>query len=235
VTLADTVVLLPGTGSDEVFVTEVFAGPVAAAGLRLIAVRPSPGPRLAEDFLAALDKAAAEGPIVAGGVSLGAHLAVEWALASPDRCAGLVLALPGWHGPVDAAPAAAAARASAEQVRTLGVDEALARAVDGVPDWLAAELTRAWRRAGTNLADALLVAARRPAPELDQLARIGVPAGVAGCVDDPVHPIGVAEAWTEALPTARLRTIDFARFGAGRHHLGQAALAAYLEARSTLP
>ena len=228
---ADTMVLLAGTGSDEVFVTEVFAGPAAEHGLALRAVRPVPGPGLAEEYLAALDKAAAEhGPIVAGGISLGAHLAVEWALREPGSCAGLVLAMPGWHGPVDAAPAALAARLSADRVDDVGVESALEQATAGVPGWLAAELNRAWRRAGDGLADALRVAATRPAPELAELRRIGVPAGVAGCADDPVHPIAVARAWAAALPRAGLASITFAELGADRANLGRAALTAFRSA-----
>ncbi|HWC81597.1 MAG TPA: alpha/beta hydrolase [Pseudonocardiaceae bacterium] len=228
-------VLLPGTGSDEVFVTEAFATPAAEFGWRPVAVPPVPGPALAEEFLAALDRAAEAGPIVVGGISLGAHLAVEWALRRPERCAGLVAALPGWHGPVDdpagTAPAAVAARYSAARVDALGVDAALAGAVDGVPGWLAAELNRAWRRAGAGLAAALRVAATRPAPALAELARLSVPAGVAACADDPVHPAEVAKDWAAALPNAELRTITFAEFGADRAALGRAALEAFHTAR----
>ena len=34
-------------------------------------------------------------PVLVGGISFGAHLAAEWAVRNPSRCAGLVLALPG--------------------------------------------------------------------------------------------------------------------------------------------
>jgi pimeloyl-ACP methyl ester carboxylesterase len=227
---ADTAVLLPGTGSDEVFVREVFTGPVARLGLRLVAPEPVPGTRLAAVHLAALDRAAEAGPIVAGGISLGAHLAAEWALANPGRCAGLLLALPAWHGDPDGAPAALAARASAESVDALGVDAALAAAVAGVPPWLAAELDRAWRRAGDRLADSLRAVVDRPAPTLAELAGLGVPAGIAACADDPVHPVAAARAWVGALPRSALRTLTFAEFGADRASLGRAAVGALLDA-----
>src|SRR5882757_8108167 len=113
----DTAVLLPGTGSDEVFVRSVFAGPLAAAGLAIVAPQPAAGAELAERQLAALDAAAhRHGVIVAGGISFGAHLAAEWAAAHPNRCAGLLLAMPGWHGPPADAPGSLAARLGADAV-----------------------------------------------------------------------------------------------------------------------
>lgn len=223
----DTAVLLPGTGSDEVFVRSVFSGPVTTVGLRLIAPRPRSGSDLAEQQLAALDEAAERyGPILAGGISLGAHLAAEWAAANPDRCAGLLLAMPGWYGDAGEAPGSVTARLSAEAVAEDGVEHALATATDGVPGWLADELRRAWRRAGDGLADSLRVAVHRPAPTLAMLGRITVPAGVVGCTDDPVHPFDVAARWADALPSSGLRAITFAELGEDRAALGRAALAA---------
>jgi pimeloyl-ACP methyl ester carboxylesterase len=223
------VVVLPGTGSDEVFVEAVFGGPVAAAGLRLVAPPPRHGAELAECHLAALDAAAdRHGRIVVGGISLGAHLAAEWAASRPERCAGLLAALPGWCGDAGTAPAGLAAAASADAVDALGVAGALADAVRGVPSWLADELDRAWRRAGDGLAESLRVAAHRAAPTPRLLRTITVPAGVAGCVDDPVHPVDVAARWAESLPDAQLRTITFAEFGADRAALGRAALGGLL-------
>ena len=223
----DTAVLLPGTGSDDVFVASVFAGPLADVGLAIVAPQPAAGAELAERQLAALDaEAQRHGVIVAGGISFGAHLAAEWAAANPDRCAGLLLAMPGWHGPPADAPGSLAARLGADAVATDGIDRALAAASSGVPAWLARELDRSWRRSGAGLAESLRAAARRPAPTLRCLAGITVPAGIAGCVDDPVHPLAVARAWADALPRAALRTLTFAELGTDPATLGRAALAA---------
>ena len=221
-----TAAILPGTGSDERFVRAVFESPVTDSGLRLVAPRPVHGARLAEHGLAALDAAADRyGPIVAGGISLGAHLAAEWAAANPDRCAGLLLAMPGWSGPPgDVAPGAVTARISADAVAEHGVDAALADATGAVPGWLAEELTRAWRRAGAGLVESLRVAVRRPAPTLALLRGITAPACVVGCFGDPVHPVEVARRWASALPAATLRTITFAELGADRSALGRVAL-----------
>lgn len=224
----DTAVLLPGTGSDDVFVRTVFSGPLAEVGLRLVTPRPQSGSGLAEQQLAALDEAADRyGQVLVGGISLGAHLAAEWAVEHPDRCAGLLLAMPGWYGDAGEAPGSVTARISSAAVDSDGVDKALAEATEDVPDWLADELNRAWRRAGPGLADSLRVAVHRPAPTLAALGRITVPAGVAGCTDDPVHPFDVAARWVDALSRAALRAFTFAEFGADREALGRTVLAAF--------
>ena len=229
-TVVDTAVVLPGTGSDEVFVRSVFEVPFAAVCVRTVTPKPVPGTMLAESYLAALDEAAEEGPVVAGGVSFGAHLAAEWALANAGRCAGLVLALPGWHGLPGDAPGAVAARFAASLARERGVDGALAVATDGAPPWLAAELTRSWLGYGDGLADSLAAAADRPAPSLASLSALDVPVGVAGCVDDPVHPLAVAEEWLGALPRATLCTTRLGVLGVDPEALGRAAVLAWLRA-----
>ena len=212
------------------FVRAVFEVPLAAVGVRAVTPRPSPGAGLVAAHLRALDDAAAAGPVLVGGISLGAHLAVEWALRNPDRCAGLLLALPGWHGSPDGAPASVAARLGADRVDADGVDGALRAATAGVDPWLAAELERAWRRHGDGLAASLRVAADRPAPTLAELATLAVPAGVAACGDDPIHPLDVATAWADALPRGALCTTRLTIVGADREALGRAAVLAWLRA-----
>jgi pimeloyl-ACP methyl ester carboxylesterase len=215
-------VLLPGTASDEVFVASVFAGPLAEAGLSLLA----PASRGVREHVEALDAAWDGTPLVVGGVSLGAHVAAAWAVRHPERCAGLLVALPAWHGAADGAPAALAASASASVVESAGVEAALA----GVDGWLGAELRRAWPRYGTRLAEVLREAAGSSSPTLAELGGLTVPVGVATCTDDPVHPLGVAREWVEALPRAALRTTTLAALGADRESLGRATLTAYLDA-----
>jgi pimeloyl-ACP methyl ester carboxylesterase len=220
--------MLPGTGSDEVFVTSVFEVPLSAVGITLTAPAPVPGPSLADAALAAL--AGSPGPVLAGGISFGAHLAAEWAVANPSRCAGLVLAMPAWHGAPSSAPASLSASHSAARVRAVGVTEALAEA--DVPEWLSAELSRAWGGYGPALADSLEVAAARPAPTLEDLAALDVPVGIAACVDDPVHPVSVAREWAAALPRAEVCTTRLPIVGADPEALGRAAVLAWLRAAS---
>jgi len=230
-----TAVVLPGTGSDDVFVRSVFEVPFAAVCVRTVAPKPVPGPMLAEAYLAALDEAAAAGPVIAGGVSFGAHLAAEWALANAGRCAGLVLALPGWHGAPGDAPGAVSARAAASLAHARGVDGALAVATAGVPPWLATELTRSWSGYGDGLAASLTAAADRTAPTLAELSGLSVPVGIAACVDDAVHPMAVASEWVRALPRAAMCTIRFEVLGLDPEALGRAAVLAWLRAGGRLP
>ncbi|SDK45309.1 hypothetical protein SAMN04488074_105478 [Lentzea albidocapillata subsp. violacea] len=153
-----------------------------------------------------------------GGVSLGAHVAARWAVANPNRCSGLILALPAWTGAPDEAPAALAAKASAQIVRSQGLTTALA----GTTGWLHDELTRAWHGYGDLLVPHLEEAAESLAPTLDELKSLDVPTGIVGCTDDPVHPIAVARAWAEAIPRAVLVTTTLDAYP---HALGRAVQA----------
>ncbi|MFI5559800.1 alpha/beta hydrolase [Amycolatopsis japonica] len=228
-----TAVVLPGTGSDEVFVRAVFAGPLQALGIRLLAPPPPPGERLAEGYLEELDRLSDEhGPLLVGGISFGAHLSAEWAARNPGRCTGLLAALPAWNGPAgDRAPASLAARLSADLVAENGVDGALVKSSDGVPEWLSAELSRAWRRHGDGLVASLRTAASHPAPSLEDLKGLDVPVGIGACVDDPIHPAAIARAWADALPRAEVGESTLTALGADRESLGRATVLAWLKAR----
>lgn len=226
--------LLPGTGSDEIFVRSVFAGPLTEAGIETITPPPPAGDRLATGYLTLLDSLAGP-PLIVGGISFGAHLAAEWAVARPERCAGLLLALPAWHGAPGDAPASRAASATADLVVEHGLETALRRLTDGVAPWLAVELARAWRRHGDGLNASLRVAACRPAPALDALRSLTIPAGIVACVDDPVHPAEVARAWAAALPRASIHETTLAALGEDRESLGRAAVLAWLRAGGRRP
>ncbi|MET8850460.1 alpha/beta hydrolase [Amycolatopsis sp. NPDC004625] len=225
--------LLPGTGSDEVFVRAVFERPLRALGVPLVAPPPPAGGALADGYLATLDALADEhGELLVGGISFGAHLAAEWAVHNPRRCGGLLAALPAWNGAPGPAPASRAATLTADLVAGSGVDAALAQTAGG-PDWLRAELDRAWRRHGDGLAEGLRVAAGRPSPTLAELAGLAVPAGIGTCTDDPVHPTKVASAWASALPRAALGETTLTALGADRESLGRATVLAFLRALRT--
>ncbi len=228
----DLAVLLPGTGSDDVFVRSVFEVPLAAIGVKTVAPRPSPGPSLGETFLKELDAAGERnvGGMVVGGISFGAHLAAEWALRNRDRCAGLLVALPAWNGVPDNSPAALSARLGAAAVREKGSEAALRTIGESVDPWLVTELGRAWRGYGDGLADSLGASADRPAPTLEELATLDIPVGVAAFTDDEVHPVSVARAWVDALPRAALRTTRLDIVGADPEALGRAAVLAWLRA-----
>lgn len=210
----ETVVLLPGTASDEVFVRSVFTDPLSQVG----AVLSAPCVRTLSERLTALENAFAGHPIVVGGVSLGAHVAAAWAVRNPHKCAGLILALPAWTGTPDHAPAAQAARISADVVRNQGLEAALANTTG----WLHEELNRAWRGYGDQLVPHLEEAATSTAPTLEELKTLNVPTGIVGCTDDPVHPVEIADQWANAIPRAVLTTTTLDAYP---HALGRAVQA----------
>jgi pimeloyl-ACP methyl ester carboxylesterase len=229
-------VLLPGNGSDDVFVAKAFAEPLASAGIALSAARPQPGPGVVDQLHRELNLAAVHhGRILAGGVSLGAHLAAWWAVRDPDRCSGLLVALPAWTGLPRDAPAATAALASAAVIDAAGLDAALDQVRAGSPPWIADELDRAWRDYGHGLAASLRAGAMTPGPSLDELRGLDLPVGIAALTDDPLHPLEVARAWLRALPRAALVTTSLADVGRDRQALGRAALLAWLRASAGQP
>ncbi|MGH3762088.1 alpha/beta fold hydrolase [Actinophytocola sp.] len=209
----------------------MFEIPMAAAGITVVTPAPVPGPSLADAALAALSSSS--GSVVVGGISFGAHLAAEWAVANPSRCVGLVLALPAWHGEPGTAPASRSALLSAAAVRSSGVAGALSGSE--LPRWLADELARAWHGYGDGLAESLEVAAARPAPTLAELATLDVPVGIAACADDPVHPASVADEWATALPCASVCRTRLSIMGVDREALGRAAVLAFLRAAGGTP
>lgn len=225
-----TTVLLPGTGSDDNFVHRAFSSALREHGAELITPAPQPH-RLIDGYRDTLDDAAAEiGPIAVGGVSIGAAVAVSWALAHPGRTVGVLAALPAWTGSPQWAPAAAAARQSAEALRRDGLLAATAAMRASSPRWLADELTRSWQGQWPALPDAMEEAARYVAPTRPELEQLAVPLGVAAATDDPVHPVAVATEWVSAAPRAALRTFTLDEMGADPSVVGAACLEALLAA-----
>jgi pimeloyl-ACP methyl ester carboxylesterase len=220
-----TAVMLPGTGSDDDYIIRAFAGPLCDTGARIAAPPPQPD-RLIDGYRSALDDAARGGPIAVGGVSIGAAVAAAWALQHPDRAVAVLAALPAWTGPPGEAPAAMAARHSAQQLRDDGLAATTAQMRKSSPLWLAEELTRSWRGQWPQLPDAMEEAATYVAPTVAQLQRLAVPMGVAAATDDPIHPLEIGQQWAIAAPHAALRTVTLDQIGADPTALGAACLAA---------
>ncbi|MGA5465243.1 alpha/beta hydrolase [Mycobacterium sp. NPDC050041] len=224
-----TTVLLAGTGSDDDYVYRAFSS--ALHGVGAVVMTPPPRPdRLVEGYLEALDEAAREGPIAVGGVSIGAAVAVAWALDHPGLTVAVLAALPPWTGSPETAPAAATARYSADVLRRDGLAAATAQMRASSPAWLADELTRSWVGQWPDLPEAMDEAARYVAPTCPQLERLAAPMGVAAATDDPVHPVEVGLEWVSAAPRAALRTVTLDEMGADPAVLGAACLAALEEA-----
>ena len=222
-------VLLPGTGSDDDYVYRAFSGALHDAGAAVAAAAPRPGGLIA-GYLADLDKAAAEGPIAVGGVSIGAAVAVTWALGHPARAVAVLAALPAWTGSPEGAPAAAAARESALALRRDGLVAATAHMRASSPLWLGDELTRSWVGQWPALPDAMEEAAQYVAPTCQALEGLAIPMGVAAAVDDPMHPVEVAVEWVTAAPRAALRTVTLDEIGADPAVLGAKCVSALMEA-----
>jgi pimeloyl-ACP methyl ester carboxylesterase len=224
-----TIVLLPGTGSDDDYVYRAFSGPLQAVGAAVVTPPPQPD-HLIDGYLSALDDAARTGPIGVGGVSIGAAVAAAWALAHPDHVVAVLAALPAWTGGPGSAPAALAARYSASQLRRDGLAATTTQMRASSPRWLADELARSWRDQWPKLPDAMEEAAAYVAPSCAELTRLAAPLGVAAAIDDPIHPLQVGVDWVTAAPRAALRTVTLDQIGTDTAALGAACLAALADA-----
>ena len=224
-----TVVLLPGTGSDDDYVYRAFSAALHDVGATVMTPAPEPE-GLVEGFRRELDNAARLGPIAVGGVSIGAAVATSWALAHPSHTVAVLAALPAWTGPPGNAPAALTARHSAHQLRRDGLASAIAAMRASSPAWLADELTRSWVGQWPALPEAMQQAAGYVAPTCEELATLAAPMGVAAATDDLVHPVEVALEWVAAAPRAALRTVTLDAMGVDPAVLGAACLAALWEA-----
>lgn len=220
-----TTVVLPGTGSDDDYVTRAFADPLRDVGARVVAPAPQPK-QLIDGYLSDLADAARGGPIAVGGVSIGAAVAAAWALQHSEQAVAVLAALPAWTGAPRSAPAALAARHSAQQLRHDGLAATTTQMRASSPPWLAEELTRSWRGQWPYLPDAMDEAAAYVAPTRTQLQQLAVPMGIAAATDDPIHPLHIGQEWADAAPHAALRPVTLDQIGANPAALGAACLAA---------
>ncbi|HET6449541.1 MAG TPA: alpha/beta hydrolase [Conexibacter sp.] len=167
---------------------------------------------LARDLRAVLDATGVERAVLAGA-SMGAHTLLRFALAAPQRVAGVVAITPAFDP--DAAPDLARWDALAEGLRSGGVKGFVAayRVEDEVPEaWRETVQTVLRQRMSQHndldaLADALQATPRsRPYESLAELGTLDVPAIVVADRDeaDPGHPLAVGEAYAAAIPGARL-------------------------------
>lgn len=220
-------VLLPGTGSDDDYLRRAVGGPLQQAGATVVTVAPDPR-RLVDGCLEALDRIGGSGGpsgrIAVGGVSLGALLAVRWALAHRERTAAVLAVLPPWSGEPGDAPAAVSARHTAAALRRDGLAATTAAMRASSPTWLADELARSWERQWPALPDAMDQAAACVGPDRAELTGLRAPLVVVGAEDDPVHPAAVATDWASWAPRAALRTVRLEEFGPHPELLGLACL-----------
>jgi pimeloyl-ACP methyl ester carboxylesterase len=149
------------------------------------------------------------------GHSMGAHTAVAFALAHPERLSALIAIGPVYEGGALAAESLAYWEGLADALEAGGVDgfvEYIDRNQRIDPAWRDSVLrfTRE-RMLGHRHLDAVVEALRevpasRPFGSLDELAALAVPTLVVASGDeaDPGHPRAVAEAYASRIPGARL-------------------------------
>jgi 3-oxoadipate enol-lactonase len=166
---------------------------------------------LVADLEAVLD-AEVGGRAVLAGHSMGAHTAVAYALARPERLAGLVVIGPAYMGVVDEEALAGWDRLAdgLERGGVEGFMEAYDRGLD--PAWRERVLRFTRRRMLEHRHPHAVARALREVPRsapfeaISELEFCELPALVVASHDtaDPSHPYAVAAAYAESLPDARL-------------------------------
>lgn len=153
------------------------------------------------------------GPVVLGGISMGAAIATRIAVDRPDLLRGVVLVRPAWvtgDAPDNMSPNAEVGLL----LQTLPRDQARAafaagdtarRLRDEAPDNLAS-LMGFFDRAPSDETALLLQAISASGPGLTEadLRAIRMPALVCGTAQDAIHPQSYAQALADLIPGARL-------------------------------
>jgi pimeloyl-ACP methyl ester carboxylesterase len=168
---------------------------------------------LVADLEAVLDHLGAERAAV-GGASMGAHTAMAFALAFPERVSALVQITPAYDGrPRSGSDAIAYWERLADGLENGGIDGFIDALDSGVDErWRDTALTVARQRLERHrhldaVADALRVVPRSVAFEgMEELEAVETPTLVVASRDeaDPGHPYAIGEAYAERLPNARL-------------------------------
>jgi pimeloyl-ACP methyl ester carboxylesterase len=173
-------------------------------------------PDLVGDLRAVLDSLGLDRPALAGS-SMGAHTAVAFALAEPDRVGPLILITPGFDGSPLGEEALAAWAARADALVAGDIDRFAELAAGDVPPGMADTVRLAIRqrierhRHPAAVADALRATpCSQPFEGLDRLAEIRAPTLVVGSRDelDPTHPLATAREYADRIPGAELAIED---------------------------
>jgi pimeloyl-ACP methyl ester carboxylesterase len=169
----------------------------------------------ADDIMAFIEQSG-QGPVIIGGISMGAAIAMRIAVLRPDLVRGLILARPAWSlsaGPPNMLPNAevGALLASLDRNEARSIfekSETARRLAAEAPDNLAS-LMGFFEREPQHVTAALLqaISADGPGVTASQLRSIKVPTLVIGHGMDAVHPLALAEELAAVIPGARLATI----------------------------
>ncbi|TIP11790.1 alpha/beta fold hydrolase [Mesorhizobium sp.] len=252
------VVFQHGLGGGEAQVAQAFP---ADAGFRRITLecrghgasglgssRPFSLSMFADDVLAAADRAGLD-RFVAGGISMGAAIALHLACRQPDRVAGLLLVRPAWmfdSAPVNLRPITEVA----DLILDHGPDKAraifaqsqtAARLRREAPDNLASLFGYFDRPGAAPFAQVLAdIAADGPGVFESDAAALGIPTLVIGNAMDAVHPLAAAHTLAATIPGAAFAEITPKVLDSVRHFAElQAEITTFLHAhfntRSLVP
>ncbi len=178
-------------------------------------------------------------PVIIGGISMGAAIALRLAVRRPEKVRALVLARPAWV--FDRAPENMQPNAEVGHLlRAHPSDEARAmfmasptakRLAVEAPDNLAS-LTGFFERTPQEMTAALLtqISADGPGVSAAEIAAITCPVLIIGHGDDVIHPFSFCEAFAELMPSAKLVRIPAKTKGKAPYITAfKAALAEFLE------
>lgn len=185
-----------------------------------------------------LIEARALGPLVLGGISMGAAIAIRLAVVRPDLVRGLILGRPAWldaAAPLNMRPNALVgkllSRYPVEDARARFESSETARILAAeAPDNLAS-LRGFFTREPIAITRELLtrISADGPGVDRSEIAQIRVPTLVIGCARDLVHPLNLAHTLAGMIPTARMVEITPKAESVDRYRRDfQAAVAAFL-------
>ena len=217
------VVLLHGLGGDRRQALKLVS---IAGGARCIAIdlrghgetRPVGPPggftfaTLAAD-VGALADSLGLGRFACAGVSMGAGVALSFALADPSRISGLALVRPAWTDrPLteNLTPFVEIAellrRFGPSKGRRVYEQSARLRSIRRVSSHAAASLCEQFAKpsAAERAVRLDMMPRSTPYASVSELRRLRVPGLVIGCDQDPLHPLAFAEAWAANLGGSRM-------------------------------
>lgn len=164
----------------------------------------------AADVIAAADEKGVD-RFIAGGISMGAAIALHLAKTHPERVMGIVLVRPAWsfaRAPDNLAPireiaALLRSHPPAEGQALFARSATAERLRVEAPDNLASLLGYFERPDAPDFADVLDdIASDGTGVSREDAARLAVPALILGNRQDAIHPLAVAQVMADALPNA---------------------------------
>lgn len=181
--------------------------------------------RMSLDMVALMDHLELHNAVI-GGVSMGAGIALAFALRWPHRVRALILNRPAWLDS-PSPDNLAFARIIADLIERYGKENAVAAfrttayysALNGISPKTVESLIATMQEADPRMLvmQYRSVPTSAPVDSMERLRQVRVPSLVLGNHDDPIHPLRIAEALASHLPEATLRMISSRYVDAVRH------------------